>query len=197
MNARDNYYKASLGGGTVFLIVLTCLRLIIFILIALFAFPIGTIIGIIYFTAHMCGYFFVPKGYRVTDEFVIIERPGRNIRIRLSDIAKIEYHKKWRFHYYGVLSYGGLFGYARIYFHGKEYGWVREHSKRLSKMVVISTKLKRNFVIGPQHPEEFLSEVERIMSKIECSKPKEIETMEFSCEDEDTEEGGFAKVIDY
>ena len=92
------------------------------------------------------------------------------------------------------VTWGGPFGYAGINYR-VGYGYVRLYSKRLSKMVVISTKY-RNILIGPEHPEEFRDEVKKLMAKCEKLNPVEIEPTELSNQMDDKEETKFAEVID-
>ena len=180
------YYKASIGGGTAFMRVFHYLVFIVCIIIFLSTFPLLAVFFILLLLFSLSGIFFVPKGYWITDEDIIIERFGSDIKINMNEIADIHYSPATRTPYGGVL-YGGGFGYAGTLYRSG-YGGIKIYSKRLSRMVMITTILDRHFLIAPVHPEQFVEKVEEILYEYyPIVDPMEVEPVEVEGEEDSGE----------
>ena len=189
MKEQDNYYKAPFGGGTLFMMFFSFFLLIIMIFVNLCISPLWAVITIIAMILAMFGFIFVPKGYRITEEGIIIERVGTDIRIPLNEIAIIDYSRGIWWPHLNWLC-GGFFGYAgTIYKSG--YGAMKMYSKRISRMVLITTVFRNYFLIAPEHPEKFVEEVEKLMAEYQYLDSAEIDEAEIADEEQ------FAEVLDY
>jgi len=185
MNERDEYYKVSWGGGTAFMMVFIYFILISIAIITLLTYPPLVLLLIIVMILPLTGILYVPKGYRITDKDIIIERRAGNITIPISEIENIEYSPGIWFAIVGT-SYGGAFGYSGTIYDSR-YGAIRLYSKRLTRMVMITTISRKNFLIAPIQPKEFIEEVEKLMLQDDFEL----------VEDENIEEMEFAEVVDY
>ncbi len=195
MKEGDNYYKAPFGGGTVFMMLFGFIVFIIMIIVYLYTNPFVAVFLILGLIFSIFGFIFVPRGYRITDEGIIIIRLGSNIRIPIYEIAVIDYSRgMWWPHI--NFFYGGFFGYAGAMYKSR-YGWMKVYSKRLTRMVFITTVYKNYFLIAPERPENFVEEVEKLMTDREFLDSEEKEPIEFTYRGGDTDEGEFAEVIDY
>lgn len=169
--------------------------LIIMIILHLYISPVIAVFMIIAVIFSLFGFIFVPKGYRITDEGIIIERVGTNIKIPLNEIAIIDYSRGIWWPHINFL-YGGFFGYAGLIYK-TGYGWMKMYSRRISRMVLITTLFQNHFLIAPEHPEKFVRSVEKLMTERELLDSERMEPMEFNYRGKDNGESEFAEVIDY
>lgn len=109
---------------------------------------------IIFFVWVLVGVlFFVPRGYSITEQNILIKRLLSDITIAGSDIQSMEEVEKPDIGL-RVWGSGGFFGYLGIFMLGDSYA--RLYCTRLKNIVLIKTS-KRNYLISPDDPREFLA----------------------------------------
>lgn len=96
---------------------------------------------------------FVPRGYSITGQDILIKRLLSNIIIDGAEIQAVEAVEKPDIGL-RVWGSGGFFGYLGIFRLGN--GYASLYCTRLKNILLIKTR-KRNYLISPDDPREFLS----------------------------------------
>ena len=101
---------------------------------------------------------FVPPGYSITGQDILIKRLLSNIIIDGAEIQAVEAVEKPDIGL-RVWGSGGFFGYLGIFRLGN--GYASLYCTRLKNILLIKTR-KRNYLISPDDPREFLSKWQSI-----------------------------------
>ncbi len=100
-------------------------------------------------------YLYVPKGYVITQDAIIIKRPwNNNITIPISKVKKIWRDPAAFKRTIRVCGNGGLFG-SVGWFHSKTLGDFRAYITDMSKAVIIDAG--ERFVVSPDDPDRFMA----------------------------------------
>jgi hypothetical protein len=109
---------------------------------------------------------FVPLGYAVTDEAVVIRRPIRSIRIpltRVSEARRIELTRIVR-----VFGVGGFFG-AWGRFTSTQLDSFRAYVTQRGNLICLHLKDGDPVVLSPDDPDGMVAEIQRRVSLAACS----------------------------
>lgn len=96
---------------------------------------------------------YVPRGYGIVEQNILIKRLLREIIITGAEIQSAEIVEKPNVGL-RIWGSGGFFGYFGIFMLGD--GYARLYCTRLKNVVLIKTS-KRNYLISPEDPREFLA----------------------------------------
>jgi len=116
--------------------------------------PYMWITMVILSAALVSSYLMIPKIF-LNDEIINIKNIFVNIKIPVADIHTIEKYERIGFNIrtFGV---GGLFGYFG-YFNGNDVWYVTN----IRKKIRITMKSGKIYMISPENPEEFISEIQK------------------------------------
>ena len=107
---------------------------------------------------------FTPRGYRVEDRSVVIERPVGPVRLSLDGVTDVHAERSplrgtWR-----LAANGGLFGFWGKFRNSALGKTFTVYATRLSEGVVL-TAADRTVVISPEHPEQFVQDVKERLAR--------------------------------
>jgi hypothetical protein len=114
-------------------------------------------VTIILLVLYCFAFVFHPTAYKVTDDFLIIYRPVRNIRIKRKDIQTIAViDEKEISNAIRTFGVGGVFGYYGC-FANYSLGSMTWYATRKDKAVLITTNDKKKIVVTPNEPASFVA----------------------------------------
>lgn len=105
---------------------------------------------------------FVPLGYELNDEGLVVRRYGPDIRVPWREIASIEPRvwSLWKSLGLRLFGDGGLFGFAG-WFWTRDLRTMRVSATRLDTLVVIHRRDARPLILSPDDREAFIAAVEQ------------------------------------
>ncbi|KYH38773.1 MAG: hypothetical protein AYL30_003050 [Candidatus Hecatellales archaeon B24] len=103
-------------------------------------------------------YLFAPKAFDLTSAGVVVLRPVRSFLIPYSQIVEARPLRKLTWKGIRLFASGGLYGFFGLfYFAGIGKTWT--YTARRSRVILLKTKSRGQYVIGPEEPENFLSQL--------------------------------------
>ena len=104
-------------------------------------------------------YLFKPTGYEITEAFLIIHMPSRNVTIPIKNLNKVEIIGKEKMERTrGLLGARGFFGYSGK-FTNPQIGNFTAYATRKSKMILIQTDNDKKFILTPDKPAKFIKQL--------------------------------------
>ncbi len=111
--------------------------------------------------------FFVPRGYVLTDQGLVVRRFGRDIEVGWGEMTMIEPRDVawWKSLGVRVWGDGGLFGYAGLFW-TRGLGTVKVSATRLDRLVVVHQRRGRPLIISPDEREAFIEAAQQRLSDV-------------------------------
>ncbi len=109
-------------------------------------------------------FIFRVTGYVLTEHFLLIRRIISNFKVEVKDIESVEYEPHGMKYSIRTFGNGGLFGfYGRFY--NRKYGSFRAFVTDRTNVIVLRLKDKRVLMISPEHPQQFVDKLNRLIEK--------------------------------
>ncbi|MHC1564126.1 MAG: PH domain-containing protein [Candidatus Hecatellaceae archaeon] len=100
-------------------------------------------------------YLFAPKGFELSSDGVVVLRSVRSFLIPYSQIVEARLLEKLTWKGVRLFASGGLYGFFGLfYFAGIGKAWA--YTGRRSQVILLKTRSRGQYVIGPGKPETFL-----------------------------------------
>jgi hypothetical protein len=163
VNKSDNSEFAAPWGTSLKVMTAICTLMLIGIpLIGLFSGPHSNIdwifcMIIMPFAMLIISSFFIIRGYKLTDETLLIQRLGWNSKLNLSGLLSAEIDPTATTKSIRTFGNGGMFCFAGL-FYNKKLGSYRAFATDLKKSVILRFS-NRTVVITPDEPEKFVIKI--------------------------------------
>ena len=123
---------------------------------------VGYGVALLCFGFLAISYFYSPRGFRVSDAAVIVDRPAGDVEIAIESVESVEPFQISGTGTIRTFGNGGLFGvYGRFY--NEELGSFRIYGSRMGEAVLLRTR-EGPFVLTPDDSEDFANQIRTRMA---------------------------------